>query len=516
MAGEGLFFSGVVLKNNRNLLQEEAVRQQLALRREELNLSKAQLEDERKKFRANQLKLKKAQLEPIGFEIEEIDSNLIPAYRDEYNNYVQFIADNQDNPQLDTIKKITETNINSHANILKDITSKFQSYNEQAIKTPNTFKKDDQGNLLYNQIFNNIVLQYNKTGNIEEALKNNPFDIDDVLISSSFKDPISAYAKDLTNNEKNYIKLEDKIIKFTPEVEKKLTRFIISNSNFDVNNQFVNSDMERILTGKNKTTFLIDGNIESADARFMFSINEDKDLQTGEESVANTSPNNYDDITPGSDSFNPKRYKEFQKFLAKEQVKLYKSIYQDTPVKKDKKYNISNEEINFLQKKSETFRNIGVTGLQLKTDENMFASAPADSEIKISVTKDNLKRIEGQNIGEGQEGEGYDKYFLGAKDVETERQSVEATITSIGILRNTNQPVAVMKFNNAEFAVPLSEITTSKLIRAFPKGTVGNTIIEYSKYFSGIEKENNNKNKATEADKLFENQSGDDGIGQLG
>ena len=146
----------------------------------------------------------------------------------------------------------------------------------------------------------------------------------------------------------------------------------------------------------------------------------------------------------------------------------------------------------------------------------MFASAPADSEIKISVTKDNLKRIEGQNIGEGQEGEGYDKYFLGAKDVETERQSVEATITSIGILRNTNQPVAVMKFNNAEFAVPLSEITTSKLIRAFPKGTVGNTIIEYSKYFSGIEKENNNKNKATEADKLFENQSGDDGIGQLG
>ena len=33
MAGEGLFFTGVVLKNNRDLIQEEAVREQLRLRR---------------------------------------------------------------------------------------------------------------------------------------------------------------------------------------------------------------------------------------------------------------------------------------------------------------------------------------------------------------------------------------------------------------------------------------------------------------------------------------------------
>ena len=36
MAQEGLFFTGTVLKNNRNLLQEEAVRQQLEMRREQL------------------------------------------------------------------------------------------------------------------------------------------------------------------------------------------------------------------------------------------------------------------------------------------------------------------------------------------------------------------------------------------------------------------------------------------------------------------------------------------------
>ena len=40
MAGEGLFFTGTVLKNNRNLLEEEAARQQLEMQREELELKK--------------------------------------------------------------------------------------------------------------------------------------------------------------------------------------------------------------------------------------------------------------------------------------------------------------------------------------------------------------------------------------------------------------------------------------------------------------------------------------------
>ena len=34
MAGEGLFFTGVVLKNNRDLIQEQATRDQLKLAKE--------------------------------------------------------------------------------------------------------------------------------------------------------------------------------------------------------------------------------------------------------------------------------------------------------------------------------------------------------------------------------------------------------------------------------------------------------------------------------------------------
>ncbi len=368
--------------------------------------------------------------------------------------------------------QIRAADVISHAEILKDITSKLQTYDEQAIDNSDIFKKDDQGNLLYNQIFNNIVLQYNQTGDIEEALKNNPFDANDVLISSNFEAPDDAYAKDLNGNTDKYEIGANMINQFPEEMQKDLTNYIIFNTAVDENGKFNNNSFERIMTGKNKATFLLDdGSVVSADAREMFYL--EKNSDTGAEPNPDPSDSVFDEITPTSESFNP-----------------------DTD-DKEKKYDISQEEIQFLTKDSEVFRDIGVTGLQLKGDKNMFASAPADSPIQVSVTKDDLKRIKGQNIGEDQGGPGYDQYFLGAKDVENEKtQSVKATITSIGILPNTNQPVAVMKFGNAEFAVPLSEVTTSKLIKAFPKGTVGNTIIEYSKFFSQrVEKDEEKKGK---------------------
>ena len=40
MAGEGLFFTGQVLKNNRDLLAEEAAREQLKLQKEQLEFQK--------------------------------------------------------------------------------------------------------------------------------------------------------------------------------------------------------------------------------------------------------------------------------------------------------------------------------------------------------------------------------------------------------------------------------------------------------------------------------------------
>ena len=51
----GLFFTGVVYKNNRDFLKEEATRQQLAMMKERLELQKQQLADSRAEARRKNL-----------------------------------------------------------------------------------------------------------------------------------------------------------------------------------------------------------------------------------------------------------------------------------------------------------------------------------------------------------------------------------------------------------------------------------------------------------------------------
>ena len=53
--GDGLFFTGVVYKNNRDLIKEENARQQLAIMKERLELQKQQLADRRAEARRKNL-----------------------------------------------------------------------------------------------------------------------------------------------------------------------------------------------------------------------------------------------------------------------------------------------------------------------------------------------------------------------------------------------------------------------------------------------------------------------------
>ena len=87
MAGEGLFFTGVVLKNNRDLIQEEAVREQLRLRREELDLQKQAIADERAEARRERQKLG-------SYSLESIDSRFIPKFSENVGSYKNSVAEN--------------------------------------------------------------------------------------------------------------------------------------------------------------------------------------------------------------------------------------------------------------------------------------------------------------------------------------------------------------------------------------------------------------------------------------
>ena len=89
MAGEGLFFTGQVLKNNRNLLQEQAVREQLSMRKEQLDLQKGQLADQRAEARRKGMQPKTTEVS-----YENLDPFFVDILTQQVDGVTKFATDN--------------------------------------------------------------------------------------------------------------------------------------------------------------------------------------------------------------------------------------------------------------------------------------------------------------------------------------------------------------------------------------------------------------------------------------
>ena len=93
MAGEGLFFTGQVLKNNRDLLKEEATRKQLALQEEALNMRKQEAADRRRVRRESGIKSSSIDADYSGIS----DPRLKLEITNRASDFNKFVADSYDN-----------------------------------------------------------------------------------------------------------------------------------------------------------------------------------------------------------------------------------------------------------------------------------------------------------------------------------------------------------------------------------------------------------------------------------
>ena len=107
---KGLFFTGTVLKNNRNLLEEEAARQALALQQEELQLRKDQLADQRKKARAEG---NKALYKELSIEGAERYSDYFATRQQAIDDFTaenaEIIQDNPNSPEARQLREMQRT-----------------------------------------------------------------------------------------------------------------------------------------------------------------------------------------------------------------------------------------------------------------------------------------------------------------------------------------------------------------------------------------------------------------------
>lgn len=204
MAGEGLFFTGTVLKNNRNLLEEEATRQQLDMQREELELKKQAAADKRKEAR------KKNEVNPNSYSLDGMDPFYAEQFQGGVSDYQSFVTENSlnfdDNIELKNQKLKDEGDLLVLGNRYKSISSDLTSY-QSLIKNGNGDKLAlaEDGSYLYEYNLNKqkeVVNSGDMT--INEAIEAYPTDVDTVMNRTEWVDPTKALftADDLPENRK--------------------------------------------------------------------------------------------------------------------------------------------------------------------------------------------------------------------------------------------------------------------------------------------------------------------------
>lgn len=207
MAGEGLFFAGTVLKNNRNLLEEEATRQQLDMQREELELKKQAAADKRKDARS---KGQKANLQDYSLDginplfVSDFQSN-VAGYQDFANNNAMSIFDGDTglkNEQSSQERDLSALS-NNYISLSSDITSL-----DSLVKNNKggQLKLAENGEYLYVHNMSKIgeVTQGENAISMSEALELYPIDAQSMINKTEWADPTKALfdADDSDDNRK--------------------------------------------------------------------------------------------------------------------------------------------------------------------------------------------------------------------------------------------------------------------------------------------------------------------------
>jgi|21_taG_2_1085346.scaffolds.fasta_scaffold00753_5 hypothetical protein len=162
MAGEGLFFTGTILKNNRDLLKEEAARQQLELQREELELRKQQAADRRRENRRkNAPKFEAFDQSAVG--------DFVAGTKRDVNSYIGWVSNNyeSDTPEYYSNRAKLKTNLVSDIGLLSKITSDYDSKMQDlakggdALDRANYVRNNETGSYEFEDRKERLVQQYN-------------------------------------------------------------------------------------------------------------------------------------------------------------------------------------------------------------------------------------------------------------------------------------------------------------------------------------------------------------------
>jgi hypothetical protein len=186
MAGEGLFFTGVVNKNNRDILKEEAAREALKIQKEQLEIQKENSAEARRKRRED------GKAKAKDYSLENMDPFLAEQFQSQVDDYTGFVQENafdiQDSNELTSQQSKLESDLAVTGNKYRSISTDLTALNNMAASEDSgNLKVAEDGTYLYQYNYNKIQEEV-QSGNmtLDEALEAYPINAESMVNETEF------------------------------------------------------------------------------------------------------------------------------------------------------------------------------------------------------------------------------------------------------------------------------------------------------------------------------------------
>ena len=459
MSKSGLFFTGVVLKNNRNLIQEENARKRLDLLEEQINIQKQNAADRRARERQEGIRKSSAEADFTGISDDRIKSEIINR-ASEYNNFVANNYDNQDplvqseiQSRRDELKLFTE-----YAKSLDTKITKYDPLNPDAASL--RYQTDDQGNSMIEVNKARIFQQFEDgTFDLKSSIASFENDFDGQVIQDETTPGYMGYLDDIQSE--SFIGDDGNQYKGLAPGEKTqfLNRFTKNHTINPTTGTFPSTQAEKDYMTNER--FVIDGNVyDGIGAYLKEEEGIDNDPSAGEREKFN----------PKSELFDEKLHVKYVKYLGEKiwerETANRNTMLTKKPTKKDdEQEGLSQEDIDFLSGPSTSTLSYG--DVQLKFDAGMYDDV-TDRNIEVNIVPESLLP------GQGELQEFFEKQYR--DEVGDTNKSVKAQVSRLG-LTTDNVKVASVKFGKKEYLIPYESISSE--IQELKKTSVGYKIGQF-------------------------------------
>ena len=507
MAGEGLFFTGVVLKNNRNLIQEQATRDSLQIQKDQLKLQQDEAAARRRQEREEGSRA-------ISYSGDDINARLQDPYRSNYDEYRGYMEKNSldvYNLVPDAVQKRGdfESTLVTDGEKLKKISLDYKVIKDKIvagqIDTSKLLTNPETGKFIFEENFDNIVKGYSSCESLDSLMSNFSLEYDDVVDVVDFVDPSNGSFDDILAKNKPKV---DKFQKdgrittttdvATDSVLNQFDQFLRESIRLDQNGDYDVMEYRALLQGQQ---FMVFADGSSGDARKAFA-------NTSKENGGAGLGGNVEDtylkkLDPKDQSFDEDLYNQYVEFFINEQKKKQKLRYPQqvstTQKAEDKKDVLTEKDLSLITAQPKNVDQ--VNGLELKLDANQVSTVTVPN---VEITVNDLKAVEGQQLGSIVEPEsviGTLEYF------DDQSESFRADVKRITVLNDAQStPVAELDYKGKRMLVPLY-LLHSELEKKFKAGSEGAKLIQYSREFYKneiLERQDADKGKSpAEGDALF-------------